>query len=59
MIVEVSFKSFKLEIESNIELWNKADAESKKLYIKNQIQDYIIDNLDDIVDDIVDSIKIV
>ncbi len=47
--LKISFKTeFDLVITADLEAWNEADEESRKLYIKNKLEediDYFIDDI--------------
>ena len=51
MKIKTDFK-IELEIFPDEKLWKDADDESKKLFIKTAVEDYIKDNIDEIVDSI-------
>jgi hypothetical protein len=56
----------KVKIDTQIDItanpnsddWNGANDESKNLYVKELVKDYIIMNIDVIIDDLMEDIKI-
>jgi hypothetical protein len=48
------------EIESNADLkdWNEASNESRNIYVKDQVKEYLLDHIDQIIDDLMDGSEI-
>lgn len=52
MKFNITLKSkISIETDTDIDIWNEATEESRKIYIKNQLIDYINDDIDAIFDD--------
>jgi hypothetical protein len=49
MIVIVEFNPFEFSIEPDKKLWDEANSESREIYIKNQLTEYLENNIDELV----------
>lgn len=55
MTIQVNLK-IEIDISPDPGLWEAADEDSKRIYVKDELRNYIDDNFDDLI---INSIKIV
>ena len=57
--INVKFNSeFEIKSYPDLDNWNNASIESKNLYVKEEVKEYLLNQIDDIIDELLDDSNI-